>query len=153
MKGLGVAALFASAVLLPAGSSAQGEARTGKPANMCQELVAFIRPPAAAPTGSPPPQAATAVQAPAQGAAPAQPQGGTTQQNSGLSGPTAATGPDGCSGASRRQLSTTASRSISSVGRRLGGMEGAGPVAAAGRSSPYAVGDLSTRPPPGRRDR
>lgn len=93
MRGLGVAALFASAVLLPAGASAQGEARSGKPANMCQELVAFIRPPAAAPTGAPPPQAATAVQAPSQSGAVPQPQGGTTQQNSGLSGPTAATGP------------------------------------------------------------
>lgn len=94
MRGSSVAALFASVILLPAGASAQGETRSGKPANMCQELVAFVRPPAAAPTGSPPPQAASAVQAPAQGGAVPQPSAsGETQKSSGLSGPTAATGP------------------------------------------------------------
>ncbi|WP_246696929.1 hypothetical protein [Methylobacterium planeticum] len=94
-------ALFLSpgAAFAQAGEAPGG--RTGKPANICQELVAFVHPPApaAAPAGSPAPQAATAVQAPAQGqpAPAASSAAGEPQQKSGLSGPVAQTGP-GASG-------------------------------------------------------
>ncbi|KMO12666.1 hypothetical protein [Methylobacterium platani] len=71
----------------------------GPPANLCQELVAFVHPkaPDAPPAGAPQP-ATAAVQAPDKGAA-QQPSAGAgeVQQKSGLSGPVAQTGP-GASG-------------------------------------------------------
>jgi hypothetical protein len=99
------AGLALAVFLSPIAASAQTDpapsgARTGKPANICQELVAFVHPPApAAPAGSPPPQTATAVQAPAQGqpAPTASSAAGETQQKSGLSGPVTQSGP-GASG-------------------------------------------------------
>ncbi|KMO45016.1 hypothetical protein VQ03_00090 [Methylobacterium tarhaniae] len=83
-------------VILAAGLAAGvGSAHAaGPPANLCQELVAFVHPkaPDAAPTA---PQPATAaVQAPDRGAAQQPSSGaGETQQKSGLSGPVAQTGP------------------------------------------------------------
>lgn len=71
----------------------------GPPANLCQELVAFVHPKAPdAPAASAPQPAAVAVSAPKQGEA-QQPSGGAgeVQQKSGLSGPVAQTGP-GASG-------------------------------------------------------
>ena len=97
--GLALAVLLSPVATLAETGPAPG-AGSGKPANICQELIAFVHPPApAAPTGSPPPQAATAVQAPAQGqpAPTASPAAGEPQQKSGLSGPVAQTGP-GASG-------------------------------------------------------
>ncbi len=70
----------------------------GPPANLCQELVAFVHPKAPDAPASAPQPATAAVQAPDRGAA-QQPSAGAgeTQQKSGLSGPVAQTGP-GASG-------------------------------------------------------
>ncbi|AWN54963.1 hypothetical protein [Methylobacterium sp. 17Sr1-1] len=90
-----------SIILAAAGLAASlGAAHAaGPPANLCQELVAFVHPkaPDAAAGGASQP-AAAAVQAPDKGAAQL-PSGGAgeTQQKSGLSGPVAQTGP-GASG-------------------------------------------------------
>ena len=68
------------------------------PADLCKELLAFVKPPeapaAAAPAPAPAPQQATAVSAPANKDA-SQPSSvaGETQQKSGLSGPVPSTGP------------------------------------------------------------
>ncbi|MET7246636.1 hypothetical protein ABZT49_25110 [Methylobacterium sp. EM32] len=71
----------------------------GQPANLCQELVAFVHPKAPdAPASAPAQPAPAAVQAPDKGAAQLPNSGaGETQQKSGLSGPVAQTGP-GASG-------------------------------------------------------
>ncbi|WP_407522343.1 hypothetical protein [Methylobacterium oryzisoli] len=91
------AALAAAAFLLPAAALAQqpGEpAPRGIPADLCRELVAFVRPPAPPQPAAPPPQQAVAVQAPQGGQAQLPSAGaGETQQKSGLSGPVAQTGP------------------------------------------------------------
>ncbi|MEA2841763.1 MAG: hypothetical protein QOF41_3093 [Methylobacteriaceae bacterium] len=108
--------LFAGTVLAqttapPAPQSPPGStsARTGKPADLCAEMLAFVHPPAPAsaaapPSGpaaaaQPPANAATAVSAPAQSAAAPQPSpsGGAPQQSSSLSGPVTPSGP-GASG-------------------------------------------------------
>ncbi|WP_245442951.1 hypothetical protein [Methylobacterium terrae] len=71
----------------------------GPPANLCQELVAFVHPKAPdTPAASAPQPATAAVQAPDRGAS-QQPSSaaGEVQQKSGLSGPVAQTGP-GASG-------------------------------------------------------
>ncbi|AWN42024.1 hypothetical protein DK389_17890 [Methylobacterium durans] len=115
MKGLPIAALAAAAILVPGAASAQ--AGSGKPANLCKELVAYVHPPApppaaAAPAGQPAApggqpaaasgqsaapggQPAPAVQAPQPGqpSAGASPAAGETQQKSGLSGPVPQSGP------------------------------------------------------------
>ncbi|MGV2344071.1 MULTISPECIES: hypothetical protein [Methylobacterium] len=67
----------------------------GPPANLCQELVAFVHPKAPdAPAPAPAQPATAAVQAPDKGAAQLPSNGaGETQQKSGLSGPVAQTGP------------------------------------------------------------
>ncbi|GEP05791.1 hypothetical protein [Methylobacterium oxalidis] len=95
MKAPHVAALAVAAILAP--GLAFGQAGTGKPANLCQELVTFVHPPAPAPAPAPAAggQPTPAVQAPSSG----QPGGGAsaaageTQQKSGLSGPVTQTGP------------------------------------------------------------
>ncbi len=70
----------------------------GPPANLCQELVAFVHPKAPDATPSAPQPATAAVQAPDRGAAQQPGAGaGEVQQKSGLSGPVAQTGP-GASG-------------------------------------------------------
>ncbi|KMO31511.1 hypothetical protein ACQVP2_09190 [Methylobacterium aquaticum] len=70
----------------------------GPPANLCQELVAFVHPKAPDAAPSAPQPATAAVQAPDRGAAQLPSSGaGETQQKSGLSGPVAQTGP-GASG-------------------------------------------------------
>ncbi|WP_336489904.1 hypothetical protein [Methylobacterium nigriterrae] len=68
---------------------------SGRPANLCKELVAFLHPPAPEPGGGgPPPQAATAVQAPAQDKPVPKPaDAGAPQQQSGQSGPIPNSGP------------------------------------------------------------
>ncbi|WP_288588366.1 hypothetical protein [uncultured Methylobacterium sp.] len=83
-------------LLAAAGSLAAGVTAAqagGPPANLCQELVAFVHP--KAPDAPAPAQPATAaVQAPDKGAAQQPSNGaGETQQKSGLSGPVAQTGP------------------------------------------------------------
>ncbi|MFH6786048.1 MULTISPECIES: hypothetical protein [Methylobacterium] len=90
MSRIGIVTL--AAIGLAASVSAAQAA--GPPANLCQELVAFVHP-KAPDAGASPAQAATpAVQAPDRGAA-QQPSAGAgeTQQKSGLSGPVAQTGP------------------------------------------------------------
>ncbi|MGT2489247.1 hypothetical protein ACU4GA_31730 [Methylobacterium oryzae CBMB20] len=80
--------------LLAAGSARAQEsgaaAPTGRPANLCQELLAFVKQPAPAKeAAATPPQQATAVSNPSgasQGTASSA--GGDVQQKSGLSGPT-----------------------------------------------------------------
>ncbi|MEA1833317.1 hypothetical protein U8607_14625 [Methylobacterium durans] len=102
MKGLPIAALAAAAFLVPGAASAQ--AGSGKPANLCKELVAYVHPPAPPPAPAPAPGASSAQPAPAvQAPQPGQPSGGAspaagdTQQKSGLSGPVPQSGP-GASG-------------------------------------------------------
>lgn len=96
------------AIVLPAAALAQtlqpraeaptenGEgAGSGRPANLCRELTAFLHPPAAqADAGTPPPQTATAVQAPSQDKPVPKPgEAGTPQKESGQSGPISNAGP------------------------------------------------------------
>ena len=99
--------LLASFVFFPVSLHAQeasSPARTatsaGKPANLCQELIAFVRQPDAAVKADATPAAlATAVQAPKEGT-PAQKSGdggGEPQENAGLSGQVTSSGP-GASG-------------------------------------------------------
>jgi hypothetical protein len=93
--------LLAVATFLSAAASAQSDqAPTGKPANLCQELVAFVRQPdPALKADAPPPQLATAVSAKKEGQDSAKPSevGGAPAQNSGQSGQITASGP-GASG-------------------------------------------------------
>jgi hypothetical protein len=70
----------------PAAAPPAAPAQAGRPANLCQELVAFLRQPKPAPAQANPAQT-TAVQAPPQGAQPAQPSGQGAPTTSGLSGP------------------------------------------------------------------
>jgi hypothetical protein len=112
-------ALYAGAVMAqtaapaPAGQPAGPSTRTGKPADLCAELLAFVHPPApaaasapaaaAAPASpqaqaaaaQPPANAATAVTAPAQSGSAPQPSsgGGAPQQSSSLSGQVTPSGP------------------------------------------------------------
>jgi hypothetical protein len=68
----------------------------GKPANICQELMTFLRQPVAAVAqAAPPTHQATAVQAPSPGQTAPQPHaaGGQAQQSSGMSGPVTQGGP------------------------------------------------------------
>lgn len=87
-----------TAALMP-GLAATAAAQGGKPANLCAELAAFLHPPAQDQgTGTPPPQSATAVQAPAQDKPVPKPaDGGAPQKESGQSGPIPNAGP-GASG-------------------------------------------------------
>ncbi|MGX7703442.1 hypothetical protein [Methylobacterium sp. Gmos1] len=87
-----VSIILAAAGLAVSVGAAQA---AGPPANLCQELVAFVHPKAPdAPAGGAAQPAPAAVQAPDKGAA-QQPSGGAgeVQQKSGLSGPVAQTGP------------------------------------------------------------
>jgi hypothetical protein len=70
----------------PPAAPGAATAQAGRPANLCQELVAFLRQPKPAPAQANPAQT-TAVQAPPQGAQPAQPSGQGAPTTSGLSGP------------------------------------------------------------------
>ncbi|TGD96258.1 hypothetical protein [Methylobacterium nonmethylotrophicum] len=96
---IGLALAGVAAGLGAAQAQDAGAAQPKRPADLCQELVAFVHPkapdPAPAAGGQP---ATAAVQAPDRGAA-QQPSAGAgeTQQKSGLSGPVAQTGP-GASG-------------------------------------------------------
>lgn len=90
-------AVFAAASLCCASALAQeaGSPAKGTPADLCAELIAFVKPPEAPPQpAATPPQQATAVSAPANKDA-AQPSAvaGETQQKSGLSGPVPSSGP------------------------------------------------------------
>ncbi|MHC2000865.1 hypothetical protein ACYQR9_10500 [Methylobacterium sp. CM6241] len=86
---LSTAAGTAMASLLPVVALAEP---TGKPANICKELTAFLHAPAgAAPSGQATSQTSTAVTAPGSGSQ--KPSGSETQKDSGLSGPTAPNGP------------------------------------------------------------
>lgn len=93
--------LLAAVTFLPAGAFAQSDRPpTGKPANLCQELVAFVhQPDPALKADAPPPQLATAVSAKKEGSDSAKPSdvGGAPAQNSGQSGQITASGP-GASG-------------------------------------------------------
>ena len=108
VAGSAMAQTAPSSASQPQSSSASG--RTGKPANLCDEMLAFVHPPApagaAAPAAGqaqaaaqPPANAATAVTAPAQKEAAPQPSssGGAPQQSSSLSGQVTPSGP-GASG-------------------------------------------------------
>lgn len=133
--------LLAVAVLLPTCSWAQGVIQnneaspqvvagvsSGRPANLCQELLAFVRQPAAvAATGAPPAPLATAVQAPASGTPASKPSdaSGSPQQASGLSGQVTSGGP----GASGPQGSTQNAAAPS------GAAAGAGPVPVSDQAS------------------
>ncbi|MBY0299767.1 MAG: hypothetical protein K2X71_27650 [Methylobacterium sp.] len=92
-------ALAAALVLLPAAALAQqpgDPAPRSGPADLCRELVAFVRPPVPAAPAQPaaPPSQAVAVQAPQGGQSQLPSAGaGETQQKSGLSGPVAQNGP------------------------------------------------------------
>ncbi|KAB1074103.1 hypothetical protein F6X51_09935 [Methylobacterium planeticum] len=68
---------------------------SGRPANLCRELMAFLHPPAAqADASTPPPQTATAVQAPSQDKPVPKPgEAGAPQKESGQSGPISNAGP------------------------------------------------------------
>lgn len=88
-----MAASLASAILAAGAARAQepgAASAPGRPADLCQELLAFVRQPEPAKQAAvTPPQQATAVSNPSgqsQGTPSAV--GGTVQQNSGLSGPT-----------------------------------------------------------------
>ena len=84
--------LLAAIPFLPSAASAQ----TGKPANLCQELVAFVhQPDPALKADAPPPQLATAVSAKKEGGDSSKPSdiGGAPAQNSGQSGQITASGP------------------------------------------------------------
>lgn len=88
--------LLAAAAFLPAIASAEGDPPpAGKPANLCQELVAFVRQPEAATKAvETPPQLATAVTAKKSDDASAKPSApGTPQNTSGQSGQITASGP------------------------------------------------------------
>lgn len=65
MQSVATRLLLAAAVLLPSMANAQGNAaHSGRPANLCQELAAFVRQPADAMKAvETPPQLATAVTA------------------------------------------------------------------------------------------
>lgn len=97
MKPLSIACLLGiglAPVLLAGAAAAQGA--SGRPANLCQELLAFVQQPEAAKqAAATPPQQTTAVSNPS-GQAQGTPSsaGGETQQKSGLSGPTKDEGPD-----------------------------------------------------------
>lgn len=85
-------------ILAALAASASAAQAAGPPANLCQELVAFVHPKAPDPAPAALQPATPAVQAPDRGVA-QQPSGGAgeVQQKSGLSGPVAQTGP-GASG-------------------------------------------------------
>ncbi|WP_419953479.1 hypothetical protein [Methylobacterium sp.] len=88
--------LLAAAVLLPSMANAQGDAsHSGRPANLCQELAAFVRQPVDAMKAvETPPQLATAVTARKSGEPSEKPSaGGTPQNTSGMSGQITASGP------------------------------------------------------------
>lgn len=121
------------------------------PANICQELVLFVRAPAAAQAATaPPPQQATAVQAPAQAQSVPQPNpaGGAPQQSSGISAPVSSSGP----GATGPQGAAQANPSAPQAGQ---GQTAAAPSPApAPGSSPQAAAQnapaaaAATAPPP-----
>ncbi|GJD29245.1 hypothetical protein PMNALOAF_0477 [Methylobacterium adhaesivum] len=88
--------LISAVALLPAVASAQGDASTtGGPANLCQELVAFVRQPVASMKAvETPAQQATAVTARKSGEPSEKPSAsGTPQNTSGMSGQITASGP------------------------------------------------------------
>jgi hypothetical protein len=103
------AALAQTAAPAPADQSVAASARSGKPADLCAEVLAFVHPPALSAPASgqgqaqaaaqPPANAATAVTAPAQKETAPQPSssGGAPQQSSSLSGQVTPSGP-GASG-------------------------------------------------------
>lgn len=96
MRTMPAIALLAATSLCCAAAEAQEKppARNA-PADLCAELLAFVKPPEAPPQpAAAPPQQATAVSAPANKDA-AQPSAvaGETQQKSGLSGPVPSSGP------------------------------------------------------------
>ncbi|GJE15999.1 hypothetical protein [Methylobacterium marchantiae] len=90
IRGFAIGAATATMVLLPAMASAES---AGKPANICKELVAFLHPPAQ-PTSAGPAKADTSTAVTAPGTGSQKPSGASdTQRDSGLSGPTAQSGP------------------------------------------------------------
>jgi len=104
------AALAQTAAPTAAGQPAGASARSGKPADLCSEVLAFVHPPAPsapastpaqaqAATAQPPAHAATAVTAPSQNQGASQPSGsaGAPQQSSSISGQVTPSGP-GASG-------------------------------------------------------
>lgn len=111
--------LLAAAALLPAIASAEGDPPpTGKPANLCQELVAFVRQPASATKAvETPPQLATAVTAKKSDDASAKPSApGTPQNTSGQSGQITGSGPGaaGPQGDSQNKAASTGSTATAS---------------------------------------
>jgi hypothetical protein len=88
-------ALLSATLLLPVEASAQDSPGAGKPANLCQEIVAFVhQPDPALKSDAPPPQLATAVSAKKPGDTSEKPAaGGTPQNTSGQSGQITASGP------------------------------------------------------------
>lgn len=104
MKCPSVVCLLAAPVLLAGSALAQDAAQSpssaaGKPADLCQELVAFVKQPEPAKqAAATPPQQSTAVSNPS-GKTESSPSSaaGEVQKKSGLSGPTDSRGPEGVS--------------------------------------------------------
>jgi len=96
MQAVSTRLLIAAVAFLPGMASAQGDASlAGRPANLCQELVAFVRQPVASMKAvETPPQLATAVTARKSGEPSEKPSApGTPQNTSGMSGQITASGP------------------------------------------------------------
>ncbi|TNC11964.1 hypothetical protein FF100_17110 [Methylobacterium terricola] len=110
----------------------------GPPANLCQELVAFVHPKAPdAPAASAPQPAAVAVSAPKQGEA-QQPSGGAgeVQQKSGLSGPVAQTGPGASGPQGQAQAQSQAAPAQAAPAQAAPAPAAAAPVAAPAPKKP-----------------
>jgi hypothetical protein len=95
------------------GQPAKGAQTSGRPANLCQELLAFVhQPDAAKKAGEPPPQLATAVSAKKQDDSSAKPSAeGTPQNTSGQAGQITSSGPGaaGPQGATQNAAAPTGS--------------------------------------------
>jgi len=93
---------------------------TGRPANLCQELLAFVKQPVPAKeAAATPPQQATAVSNPAE-ASQGTPSsaGGDVQQKSGLSGPTKGEAPNQTTADAERGPAKQAAKDVPAAERR-----------------------------------
>ncbi|MER2264532.1 hypothetical protein [Methylobacterium oxalidis] len=149
MKAPHVAAFAVAAILAP--GLAFGQAGTGKPANLCQELVTFVHPPAPAPAPAPAGgQPTPAVQAPTSG----QPSGGAsaaageTQQKSGLSGPVTQTGPGAAGPQGAAQAGQGAAQPAQGAAPPAQGAAQPGAQAEAKPAAPPPAAPAAAAPPP-----
>jgi hypothetical protein len=126
--------------------NAAGGSRVGKPANICQELLAYVRQPDPAPKpAAQTAQLSTAVNAPSRSAVEAKPDqaAGAPQQASGLSGQVTTSGPgaSGPQGATQNAAAPTGSTATAS-GPASPGQQGSQP--AQGQAAPQPA---SAKPP------